>query len=249
MTALLVAHDVHVRFGQREALRGASLALAAGQILALVGPNGAGKTTLLKALAGLLPLSSGSVTRKGDLRPADVAYLAQAERLPADFSVRAVVELGRVARLGLFRSFGRGDGVAVATALARASCTELAERRLGTLSGGEQQRVALARALAQEPRVLLLDEPTNHLDLRHQAALVRALRAEAQRGVAVAVVLHDLSLAARADACALLADGRIRSWGFVREVLRSRELSEAYGTPIEVLETPRGLAVFGGAGS
>jgi iron complex transport system ATP-binding protein len=211
--------------------------------VALIGPNGAGKSTLLKVLAGLLVPQNGRVQHAG-LTRGDIAYLAQSGPLPGEFSGRALVELGRVPRTGLFRSPGEADERAVLGALTRTQSLGFSERRLRELSGGEQQRLALARALAQEPRLLLLDEPTLHLDLRHQAALLQTLRAEAERGVGVVVVLHDLSLAARADRCALLDRGRLAALGSPRQVLDRAILSRAYDADIDVVDTAHGTAVI-----
>ncbi len=244
MTAALSASDVHFSYGARPALAGVSLAVRPGEIVALVGPNGAGKTTLLKLLAGLLVPGHGVVQVLAP-RHRTVAYLAQSEELPSDWSVREVVELGRLPYVGFWRVAAPSDAVAVQRAMERTAILERAGCRIGSLSGGERQRVALARALAQEPRVLLLDEPTTHLDLRHQTELFATLRMEAARGVAVVSVMHDLALAALADRCVMLSEGRVRADARAADVLRSDLLSEVYRTDVEVLRTNDGrLAIM-----
>jgi iron complex transport system ATP-binding protein len=123
----------------------------------------------------------------------------------------------------------------------RAQLSELAERRVGELSGGEQQRVLLARALAQETPVLLLDEPTTHLDLQHQSHLLNLLRLLLREGSpqAILIVLHDLNLAALyADRLALLVDGTLQASGNPQEVLQKEILSQAYQVPVEVITHP-----------
>ncbi|MDP9150629.1 MAG: ABC transporter ATP-binding protein [Myxococcota bacterium] len=243
MTALLVAEDLVFAYGTRSVLCGVTVEVTAGEMIALVGPNGAGKTTLLKALAGLLNPASGRV-RGPTSRARDVAYLAQSEELPTDWSVREVVQLGRLPYTGMWRSPAHGDAQAVRGAMERTATLDLAARRVDSLSGGERQRVALARALAQEPRVLLLDEPTTHLDLRHQVELFEALRAEAKRGVAVVVVMHDLGFAAQADRCVLLVQGKVRAAGTPADVLQRPLLREVYGTDVEVLRALDGRLVI-----
>lgn len=237
MTSWLVAEDLRVDYGARRVLSGVSLSVAPGELVALIGPNGAGKTTLLKTLAGLLVPRSGMVRRRPSL---SIGYLAQSEELPLHWSVREVVELGRLPYVGFWRAPSAVDVEAVRNAMLRTATLQLAGRRLSQLSGGERQRVTLARALAQEPALLLLDEPTTHLDLRHQAELLRALRAEAARGVGSVVVVHDLTLAGQADRCVLLREGAVIADGAPQTVLRADLLSQAYETPLEVIQAADG---------
>jgi iron complex transport system ATP-binding protein len=228
-------------YERKAVLRDVTVELVPGRILAVIGPNGAGKTTLLKVAAGLLQPASGRVTAVA--KAGAVAYLSQADPLPPAFTAREIAELGRLPHTGVMRGLSARDRAAVDAALARTGTTELAEREVATLSGGEQQRVALARALAQEPAVLLLDEPTNHLDPRHQVELFAALRAAAADGVAVVAVVHDLAFAAVADRCLLLARGSLVAHGTPAEVLRAELLTETYGAPMEVFTSPDGRIV------
>lgn len=239
MTSLISTRALGVRYGARQVLNGIDLDLRAGELVSVLGPNGAGKSTLLKALASLLRPTTGQVLRAG-LGPGDVAYLSQSERIPVDFTVRGLVELGRIAHTGLWRSLGTRDVRAVERAMQRTETSELAPRLLRTLSGGEQQRAALARALAQEPKLLLLDEPASHLDLRHQADLMRVLRAEAASGTCVVVVLHDLNLAAHTDRCIVLARGALQAQGSPDSVLEAGGLSQIYEAAIVTGRTDDG---------
>jgi iron complex transport system ATP-binding protein len=236
VTLLLAVEDVRFSYGRRAVLSGVTLAVHPGEIIALVGPNGVGKTTLLKMLAGLLAPRCGRVTAP-TARPRTVAYLAQSEELPSDWSVREVVELGRLPYVGRWRHLTPSDERVVRWAMHRMGIVALAPRLIETLSGGERQRVALARALAQEARVLLLDEPAAHLDLCHQVDLFGALRAEAARGVGVVAVMHDLGFAAQADRCVLVSRGAVRADGPPVEVLSPGLLREVFGTDVEVLRT------------
>jgi iron complex transport system ATP-binding protein len=194
-----------------------SLVLRAGEWAAVVGPNGAGKSTLLQLLAGLRTPQSGEVRLAG--RPlADwplreraqaLAWLAQQGEADGEIPARDIVRLGRLPRHGLFGAPDASDESAVIAAMAETECTAWADRRLNELSGGERQRVLLARALAVDAGVLLLDEPTTHLDAPHQRALLRSLARRAQSGAAVAVVLHDVTLALAADRLLLMDRGRL----------------------------------------
>jgi iron complex transport system ATP-binding protein len=239
VTALLRARDMHFSFGRQAVLNGVTLDLYAGEIAAIVGPNGAGKTTLLKVLAGLLVPRAGHVHAPA-ARSRSVAYLAQSEELPSDWSVREVVELGRLPYAGLFRALTAEDDRAVRHAMQRSGTLPMAARPIATLSGGERRRVALARALAQNPRLLLLDEPAAHLDIRHQVELFATLRAEASRGAGVAAVVHDLGFAAHADRCVLVSKGVIRADGPPAAVLVPELLREVYETDLDVLTAADG---------
>ena len=245
MTDLLSAHELHVHLGGVPALRGVSAHFAAGQLSALIGPNGAGKTTLLRALLGLLRPDGGQVCLLG--RPLSawrraerarvLAYLAQGEALPEEASALEVASLGRGAGDWLggllpLRAESARDREAVWRALEKTGTAEFAGRRVSDLSGGERQRVSLARALAAEPRFLLLDEPTNHLDLGHQLDLLRTLRAEVRAGLGAVMVLHDLSLAAQADALVLLRAGEVLAAGPPGEVLTPEHVHAAYGVRV-----------------
>jgi iron complex transport system ATP-binding protein len=243
MTTLL-ADAVTAGYGERAVLHACTLAIARGEVVAIVGPNGAGKSTLLRALAGLLRPSSGSVRLDG----VDIASLARRElarRIAVvpqifdtlfPFTVREVVALGRTARLGTFGGASRGDLAAVDRAIADLDLAELASRRIDRLSGGERQRAVLAMALAQEADVLLLDEPTVHLDPGHQVVMLRLVRELAcTRGLAVAAVLHDLNLAAAmATRLAVLADGRIVCDAAPETVISAELIRDIFGPGLVV---------------
>ncbi|PNY80694.1 ABC transporter ATP-binding protein [Deinococcus koreensis] len=255
--AALEAVNLHVRAGDHPAVRGVSAAFPAGRFSALIGPNGAGKSTLLRALMGLSPVQSGEVRvggrRLGDLGRAErsrtLAFLAQGEALPDSARVREVVALGRGAgewRWGLIptRPWTPADEDAVTGALERTDTRRFEGRRVSELSGGERQRVALARALAAEPRFLLLDEPTNHLDLAYALEVIRYLRCEAEGGLGVVAVLHDLNLAARADRLVLLHEGLVLAAGSPEHVLTPEHLRAAYGVRARVVRDADRLLVI-----
>ena len=150
------------------------------------------------------------------------------------------VLMGRTPYLGWLGRETDADRDIAAYAMARTCVTELAARRIGELSGGEQQRVLIARALAQSAKTLLLDEPTAHLDLKHQAGVLSLVRDLAKsEGFAVLIALHDLNLAALyADRVALLSNGTVAALGTPPEVLTAERLSPVYGLSISVYEHP-----------
>jgi ABC-type Mn2+/Zn2+ transport system ATPase subunit len=191
-----------------------SLQVPCGVCLALVGSNGAGKSTLLKAIAGLVPRSSGDIWLYG--RPPGtchhrLAYLPQQHQLDWRFpiSVRRLVLTGRYVHLGWLRRPGRRDVALMWEALERLGLIALAERQIGQLSGGQQQRVLLARALVQEADLLLLDEPLNAVDADTCEIIGDVLRVLQRRGKTVIVATHDVSrLTTDFDDVLYLREGR-----------------------------------------
>ncbi len=220
MTAPLSASRLSIRLGSTQALAGVSVAVQAGWT-AIVGPNGAGKSTLLRALAGLQKPDAGEVLLHGRPlaqwpvreRAMQIAWLAQQGEAGGELTVREVVHLGRLPRLGLFTAATATDEARVDQAMTEAECLPWQYRRLHELSGGERQRVLLARALAVDAPLLLLDEPTTHLDPPHQVALVRLVQRQVRAGATVVSVLHDLSLALLADRLIVMDRGSIVAEG------------------------------------
>ena len=216
--ALLAAQGLRKAFGRTEALRGASLAVAAGETVAVTGRSGSGKSTLLLCLAGVLRPEAGEVTYGG--RPLDT--LSEAERtrlrrrelgLVLQFG-QLVPELSAVDNVALPLLLERHDRAASRrTALGwleRLGALDLAEARPGELSGGEAQRVAVARALVTGPKVVLADEPTGALDtVSGEQVLDELLSAARDAGASVVLVTHDNRVAAHADREVVVSDGRI----------------------------------------
>ncbi|MEO1192519.1 MAG: metal ABC transporter ATP-binding protein [Pseudomonadota bacterium] len=165
-------------------LEGIDITLRRGEIVTLVGPNGAGKSTLAKLLIGILKAKTGAVERQSGTV---VGYVPQ--HLTLDATLPMTVE--RFMALG---PGGSGGRAAIKTGLQRLRVAHLAKRQLRALSGGQRQRVLLARALSRAPHLLVLDEPGQGLDIDGQAELSRLLLAEKERGCAILLVSHDLSL-------------------------------------------------------
>lgn len=236
----LRAEGIAVRYGAFEALRGVSLEAAPGEVLVVLGANGSGKSSLLRVLAGV-QASRGVVRWDGP--ETAVGFMPQDSSARPALSVFEVVLLGRLRRLGL--RVADEDLVAAEAALAEVGIAHLAQRRIGTLSGGQRQMAFLAQVLAAGPRALLLDEPTSALDIAHQLHVLALLRGVTRRlGVSTVAVLHDLNAAARfADRIAVLADGVVLAFGEPEAVLTPEVLRAAYGVRVAVQAGPDGRPV------
>lgn len=239
-------------YGRHDALTLVDLHASSGEVVAILGPNGSGKTTLLQAASGALRPSTGTVYLDGaDMArrsPADAARLRaaveQEVRPGFDFSVREVVEFGRIAHSGRLQQLSARDRAAADRAMAFTHTTTLADRRVRTLSSGERQRVWLSMALAQEPRVLVLDEPTAYLDPRYQVEIMRIVAKMSRRGMAVMLATHDIGLAsAFATRLVLLDGGVIVAAGAAREVLSDALVEQVYGTEVRLIRDASGLPV------
>ena len=219
---ILFVHSISRQFRQGDSaldvLKGAELAVWAGQSVALVAPSGAGKSTLLQ-IAGLLEqpdsgevyidslatshLSDNARTR---IRRTDIGFVYQFHHLLPEFSALENVMLPQMIR-GLSRSEATSRGVELLSYL---GLKERLMHRPAELSGGEQQRVALARALVNKPRLLLADEPTGDLDEATASQVFELLeRIHAQFGLTSIVVTHNMELAARCTRVMRLDGGRL----------------------------------------
>ena len=236
-----------VRFGGRAVLNDVSVSFRGGEVVALIGPNGAGKSTLLRAIAGL-QAAAGSILIAG--RSIDTAeMLDSVAYMPQDTSATSSLTVLEVVLLGQLRSLGlRVPRTLVEDAdalLARFGMRDLAGRTLDALSGGQRQLVYLAQALFRRPEILLLDEPTAALDLRHQLVVLETVRRTAKdEGIAVAVAMHDLSLAAQfADRFICLSDGGVDAAGPAESVLTEDRLRRVYSVHAEITRSANGQTI------
>ena len=221
-------------------LAGVSGAIQGGAVTVILGANGAGKSSLLACLAGLRVADHGAVMLDDKplavLPPVErarlIGLLPQQADVHWNINVRTLVALGRLPHRGRW-GLGPQDEAAIDRAMAATDCLALASRKAQRLSGGEQARVLLARVLAGEPRWILADEPFASLDPAHQIDAAECLREAARQGAGVAVVLHDLTQAARlADRVIVMKAGEVIAAGTVAEVMTPLVLEAAYGVRV-----------------
>lgn len=239
----LVLINASARLGGREVLKAVSLTVAPGELVAVVGPNGAGKSSVIRALAGLLPLTSGEARLGGEglsrlsarSRAERVSYLPQEGRIAWNLPAIELAALGTPFLSG-------ADALARArTALEEVEIGHLADRGVAEMSGGERARVLLARALAAKAGALLADEPVAGLDPDAQLLVLDRLRTRAQAGQAVLVSLHDLTLAARySDRVVVLDEGRIVADAAPLIALTPEVMASVFGLNARWIEGPDG---------
>ncbi|MEV6321212.1 metal ABC transporter ATP-binding protein [Nocardia sp. NPDC051787] len=238
-TPAIEVRGVTVRYGDVLALDGVDLALDSGRVCGLIGMNGSGKSTLFKSIMGLVQPDRGSVRINGGApvaarRAGVLGYVPQSEDVDWSFplSVRDVVMTGRYGRLGFTRRARKADREAVADALERVELTDLADRQIGQLSGGQKKRAFVARGLAQGATVLLLDEPFAGVDKRSEATITTLLRGLAADGATILVSTHDLNaLPGLADEAVLLMR-TVLAHGDPDSVLRPENLARAFGLDV-----------------
>jgi iron complex transport system ATP-binding protein len=249
--------DLTIRVPGRTLVHGLEFEAGSGSFVAVLGKNGAGKTLTMHTFAGLRAPDEGNIelgeepldSLKRRMVARRLALLPQHVEDVFPSTVFDTVLIGRHPHIGGFALESTVDRQIALRCLQQVGLAELAERDVGTLSGGERRRVAIAQVLAQDPSVYLLDEPTNHLDPQHQLDVLEVFAAKAREGATVIANLHDVNLAVRfATTCLLLyGNGRWTS-GKTDSVLDEERLSELYGTRMEAVRW-RDRDIFMAAGA
>lgn len=223
-------------------LEDVDLTLEPGDCLALLGPNGSGKTTLLRVILGLLAPDRGRVRVLGRT-PAQargqVGYVPQRAGFDLDFPIRVldVVLMGRLHARPPLRRFRAADHAAARQALARVELVDLADRPIGSLSGGQLQRALIARALAVEPKLLLLDEPTASLDERIGGSFWDML-GDLAREMTVVLVSHDIGAVSRHVRSVACLNRRL--FMHPSRKLTPEMLASAYGPAVDAIAHDHG---------
>lgn len=254
MASVIELDNLSFGYTSADVLKSVTTTFTASDFVALVGPNGAGKSTLLKIMSGLIRSYRGTVNFCGEdlssVRPRDIAkrlaFVPQDTKMVFPFTAADIVLMGRLPHRQMTLFDSAGDLNSAREAMALTDTTHLSSKLFNELSGGERQRVVLASALAQNPEVLLLDEPTAFLDLKHQLQFYEILeRLNAQHGLTIISVTHDVNLAARyARRMIALSSGTIVADGTPEDVLTPQHLYEIFEITAAVLKRPDGRGSY-----
>jgi manganese/zinc/iron transport system ATP- binding protein len=238
--APLWVNDLTVAYHRKPVLWDVDLTLPEGRLIAVVGPNGAGKSTFIKAVLGLVPRASGSVTIYGESYETQrhlVGYVPQRESVDWDFPVNAldVVAMGLYRRIGWLRPVGRFHRQTAMEALEKVGMANFAKRQISQLSGGQQQRVFLARALAQDAQLYFMDEPFAGVDVATERAIIALLKELKAAGKTCVVVHHDLQTVPNYFDHVVLLNMRLVAAGPVDTVFNEENLKKTYGGRLTLL--------------
>jgi iron complex transport system ATP-binding protein len=235
-------------YGERRILDRVSTQIPPGKITTIIGPNACGKSTLLRCCTCLLKPACGcsridgddvrSMKRKALARR--MAYMAQGSMPPAGFLVEDLVAFGRMPHQGFLRQWRKEDEAAVEDALTQCDLCELRYREIDTLSGGQRQRAWFAMAIAQDTPVLMLDEPTTFLDIGAQIDLLEmAVELNRSQNRTIALVLHDMNLAARySDWIIAMKNGDVVAAGPPEEVITEALLAQVFDVEATIVTDP-----------
>lgn len=245
----LTLDGVTAGYGRTQVLYDVGFApMEPGGMTGLIGPNASGKSTLFRVICGLVRPTAGTA-RIGEQDLFALPRRARAGRvayMPQNYGCNALLTVFESVLLALKQSGSwRVSGMElgrVSDTLAALGLSELSERGIGALSGGQAQMVAAAQALVRDPEIMLLDEPTSALDLHHQLSIMHAVRGEVRRRGTVAIAaLHDLNLAAKfCDRLVLLGQGRVLAEGAPAAILAHPELGRTYGVATRLERTGTG---------
>jgi iron complex transport system ATP-binding protein len=219
-----------------------------GKFVGIIGPNGSGKTTLFKGISGELPALQGSSVLNGKQiqkmslreKAQNIAVVTQNIEV-GNMTVEEYVLMGRIPYQRQFQFFETREDIAIAEKYINLTgISELRDKNMNALSGGEQQLAGIARALTQEPQLLLLDEPTSHLDITHQVQILNLIRRLSENlGLTVLMIIHDLNLAGEyCDSLIMMQKGSLRKMGNPHEVLNYMDIEAVYDTVVITRTNP-----------
>ena len=248
MKSFFTIKDFSCGYPGKFVLENISFEIAKGDFVGIIGPNGSGKTTLFKGITGELQTLSGqSVLNEVSIQKMSLKEKAQNMAVVTqnievgNMTVEEYVLMGRIPYRKPFQFFETKNDVAIAEKyIELTGISELCDKNMNALSGGEQQLAGIARALAQEPELLLLDEPTSHLDITHQVQILNLIRRLSDTlGLTVLMIIHDLNLAGEyCDSLVMMQKGRLRKKGSPTEVLNYKDIEAVYDTVVITRTNP-----------
>ena len=249
--SLLSIESASLEFDSKRLWHDLSLEVNEGEFIALIGPNGSGKSMLLKSIVGTQRLSGGEIRFLGaepGAKNSSLGYIPQHRATDSGLPLRVsdCVGFGLDGHLPGLPISSETRRKKIAEALELVDASALANKTLGSLSGGEMQRVRVAQAIISKPKLLLADEPLSALDLKHQMRISELIDEQREKlGSAVIFVAHDLNpIIDFVDRVVYIAQGR-HTIGTPDEVMRSDVLSELYGADIDVVRNQGRVVVLG----
>ena len=241
--SVLEINDLSFSYGSNKILEQVNLEIEKQEIFGILGPNGSGKSTLLRLVsnyltpeAGTIRLDEKSITAYSQPElTTKLSVLPQQQQVGFDFTVREIVGMGRKPYVKRWQGLTPADEEVIDECLELTNTTQFADRRIHSLSGGEQQRVFLAQTLAQDPEILLLDEPTSELDINYQLEIFNLIKNLQEQGITIIVIMHNLNLASQyCDRLALLSQSQIKKVGTPAEVITAENIKDVYGCAIDI---------------
>lgn len=239
-TPVVQVKGLSVSYDNKRAIVNLYADFQAGCIHGIIGPNGAGKSTLIKSILALSPYEHGEILlweQSVEAVRERIAYVPQREEMDASFpaNILDLSLLGRFPHKKIFQRMNARDREIAMEALDRVGLSDLKDRQIGQLSGGQFQRGLIARALAQEADLFLLDEPFVGVDAVTEAKIIEILREEARRGKTILIVHHDLSTAESYFDELVLLNQHLIAAGPVSEVFTEQNLARCYGAQLPIL--------------
>lgn len=233
---MIKLNNISAGYGKRNIISNVDVDFPKGKITAIIGPNGSGKSTLLKSICGLCSVNDGNIILANkDInqysnsdRAKIISYLPQQRPVPA-ITVERMVLHGRFPYLGYPRRYKKEDYDICDRAIKEAGISEIRQRTMDELSGGERQKVYLAMSYAGESEVLLLDEPMTFLDIRYQLDLIYMMKKLKSEGKTVIVILHDLNAAMQnSDYILVMKKGNVIDFDIPEEIYSKKILEDVF---------------------
>ncbi|MEJ2500366.1 MAG: ABC transporter ATP-binding protein, partial [Campylobacterales bacterium] len=241
---IIEVKNLSFSYPSHQVLKQMNFALYPGEVVSLLGPNGCGKSTLIRLMLGLLR-GSGDIRLAGRPLPdyshktiaQHIAYIPQYHNVPFNYTVREMVVMGRVAKLGFFSQPGKKDYAVADEALRTVGIEHLAKRPFGQLSGGQKQMVLLSRALAQEVSTFIMDEPVTGLDYGNQMRLLEMITRLSEQGYTFLKTTHypDHALLV-SSRVVVMHEGKMIGDGTPDAVITPKMLRDVYGVEAEIVE-------------
>lgn len=243
---ILKAEDITVKYDDKEVVKKVSIDIAKGEIVSIIGPNGSGKSTILKVLSRYLKPAEGKILlEEKDIHKMKtkqvarkIAVLPQIRNVSSDITVETLVSYGRYPYLKFDNRLKTEDYEIIEWAITKTGMSDMKDRMIETLSGGEQQRAWIAMALAQKPKILILDEPTTFLDISYQLEVLELIKEMNEKlGITIIMVLHDINQAIRfSHKIYTIKDGRVYKSGNAKKLINQELLRNVFRIEADIVE-------------